>query len=125
MYKPYWFAWVVIFECHDILMLGKSSIKWKQRPDMTIAECLIWLISPKIFCPNGAQISLIYIFRYHNIGQVNDHQVQIIDGKLLIVYGNGEVCAKNKSDVYTTHVHLKCDKNAQVIFKIFGPNVIT
>ena len=25
------------FECHDILMLGKSPIKWKQRPDMTIA----------------------------------------------------------------------------------------
>ena len=25
------------FECHDILMLGKSSIKWRQRPDMTIA----------------------------------------------------------------------------------------
>ena len=25
------------FECHDILMLGKSPIKWRQRPDMTIA----------------------------------------------------------------------------------------
>ena len=41
-YKPYWLSWVVIFyeanfECHDILMLGKSSIKWRQRPDMTIA----------------------------------------------------------------------------------------
>ena len=24
------------FECHDILMLGKSPIKWSQRPDMTI-----------------------------------------------------------------------------------------
>ena len=24
------------FECHDILMLGKSLIKWRQRPDMTI-----------------------------------------------------------------------------------------
>ena len=23
------------FECHDILMLGKSPIKWWQRPDMT------------------------------------------------------------------------------------------
>ena len=41
-YKPYWYAWVVIFseahfECHDILMLGKSPTKWRQRPDMTIA----------------------------------------------------------------------------------------
>ena len=25
------------FACHDILMLGKSPIKWRQRPDMTIA----------------------------------------------------------------------------------------
>ena len=25
------------FECHDILMLGKSPIKWRQRLDMTIA----------------------------------------------------------------------------------------
>ena len=23
--------------CHDILSLGKSPIKWRQRPDMTIA----------------------------------------------------------------------------------------
>ena len=22
--------------CHDILILGKSPIKWRQRPDMTI-----------------------------------------------------------------------------------------
>ena len=25
------------FDCHDILILGKSPIKWRQRPDMTIA----------------------------------------------------------------------------------------
>ena len=25
------------FECHDILMLGKSPRKWQQRPDMTLA----------------------------------------------------------------------------------------
>ena len=25
------------FVCHDILMLGKSPIKWRQRSDMTIA----------------------------------------------------------------------------------------
>ena len=30
MYKAY-------FECHDILMLGKSPIKCRQRPSMTIA----------------------------------------------------------------------------------------
>ena len=24
-------------ECHDILMLGKSPIKWRQCPDMTVA----------------------------------------------------------------------------------------
>ena len=23
--------------CHDILILGKSPIKWRQRPDMTLA----------------------------------------------------------------------------------------
>ena len=32
-----WFSWVVIFEalvgCHDILILGKSPIIWRQRPD--------------------------------------------------------------------------------------------
>ena len=25
------------FKCHDILMLGKSPIKWRQHPDMNIA----------------------------------------------------------------------------------------
>ena len=40
-YKPYWFAWVGIFyeahfECRGIVMLGKSPIKRRQRPDMTI-----------------------------------------------------------------------------------------
>ena len=25
------------FECHVTLMLGKSPIKWRQRPDMTFA----------------------------------------------------------------------------------------
>ena len=42
-YKPYWLTWMVIVtkhisvERHDILMLGKSPIKWKQRLDKTIA----------------------------------------------------------------------------------------
>ena len=36
-YKPYWLNWVAHFECHDILILGKSPIKWRQRPDKTIA----------------------------------------------------------------------------------------
>ena len=38
---PFWFGWMVIFQalvgCHDILILGKSPIKWRQRPDMTVA----------------------------------------------------------------------------------------
>ena len=25
-----------IFECHDILILDRSPIKWRQRPDMTL-----------------------------------------------------------------------------------------
>ena len=36
-YKPYWLSRVVIFEFHGILMLGKSPIKWRQCPNMTIA----------------------------------------------------------------------------------------
>ena len=40
-YKPFWLCWMVIFEalvgCHDILILVKSLIKWRQRPDMTLA----------------------------------------------------------------------------------------
>ena len=36
----HWFSWVFIFEalfgCHDILILGKTPIKWRQRPDITI-----------------------------------------------------------------------------------------
>ena len=39
--KPFWLCWMVIFEalvgCHDILILVKSLIKWRQRPDMTLA----------------------------------------------------------------------------------------
>ena len=34
-------SWMVMSEalvgCHDILISGKSPIKWRQRPDMTIA----------------------------------------------------------------------------------------
>ena len=40
-YKHYWLGWLVTFEahfgCHDILNVGTSPIKWRQRPDMTIA----------------------------------------------------------------------------------------
>ena len=40
-YKPFWLCWMVIFKalvgCHDILILGKSPIKRRQRPDMTLA----------------------------------------------------------------------------------------
>ena len=39
-YKPFWFTWMDILKCllcHDILILGKSPIKWRQHPDMTIA----------------------------------------------------------------------------------------
>ena len=32
-----WLFYEAHFECYDILMLGKSPIKWRQRPDMTIA----------------------------------------------------------------------------------------
>ena len=32
MYAPMWAEF-----CYDILMLGKSPIKWRQRPDMNIA----------------------------------------------------------------------------------------
>ena len=35
------YSWVVIFEvhfgCHDVLILGESPIKWRQRPDMAIS----------------------------------------------------------------------------------------
>ena len=39
--KPYWltvgwFYLKALFGCHDILLLGTSPIKWRQRPDMTI-----------------------------------------------------------------------------------------
>ena len=34
-------SWMVIFQalvgCHDILIVGKSPTKWKQRPDKTVA----------------------------------------------------------------------------------------
>ena len=36
-----WLTWMVIVQaligCHDILILGKSPINWRQRPDMTLA----------------------------------------------------------------------------------------
>ena len=41
-YKPYWltvvggYLYEAHFECHDTPMLGKSPIKWRQHPDMTI-----------------------------------------------------------------------------------------
>ena len=37
-YELYWLTWVVIFMKRILsVMLGKSPIKWRQRPDMTIA----------------------------------------------------------------------------------------
>ena len=36
-YKLGGYIYEAHFECHDILMLGKSPIKWRQHPDMTIA----------------------------------------------------------------------------------------
>ena len=40
-YKPFRLCRMVIFEalvgCHDILILNKSPIKWRRRPDMTLA----------------------------------------------------------------------------------------
>ena len=40
-YMPFWLCWMVILKtlvgCNDILILGKSHIKWGQRPDMTFA----------------------------------------------------------------------------------------
>ena len=41
-YEQKLFTWVTVyleacFGCHDIPMLGKSSIKWRQCPNMTIA----------------------------------------------------------------------------------------
>ena len=34
-------SWIVIFQalvgCHDILILGKSPVKWRQHPNMTLA----------------------------------------------------------------------------------------
>ena len=43
-YEPFRPCWMVTFEalaeCHDILILGKSLIKWRQRPDMTlVVDC--------------------------------------------------------------------------------------
>ena len=35
-YKPAGYIYKAHFECHDILMLGKSPLKWRHRPDMTI-----------------------------------------------------------------------------------------
>ena len=36
-----WLSWVVIFQalagCHDNLILGKSPLKWRHRPDKTLA----------------------------------------------------------------------------------------
>ena len=32
-----WFNFQAHFVCNVILMLGRSTIKWRQRPDMTIA----------------------------------------------------------------------------------------
>ena len=37
----FWLSWMNTFQalvgCHDILILGKNPIKWRQRPDMTLA----------------------------------------------------------------------------------------
>ena len=42
---PFWFTWVLILGCQDILMLARSLIIWRQSPDMTIA--VDWDAKPK------------------------------------------------------------------------------
>ena len=41
IYYPYFKHILGSVGCHDILMLGRSPMKWRQRPDMTIAvDCV-------------------------------------------------------------------------------------
>ena len=59
-----WPTWMVILlalvESHDILILGKTSIQWRQRPDMTIA--LDWGVKHQfkqtslIFCKHNLSL---------------------------------------------------------------------
>ena len=52
---------MIIFEvllgCHDILILGKSPIKWGQRPDMTIA--VDWDAKSQVETKTNAELNKI------------------------------------------------------------------
>ena len=50
-----------MFGCHDILLLGKSLIKWRQHPDMTIT--VDWGVKHQF---KQANQSLSYISELHS-----------------------------------------------------------
>ena len=50
----------ILPECHDILMLGKSPIKWGQRPDMTIV--VDWDIKHQFKQTKYFQMSSVYVY---------------------------------------------------------------
>ena len=56
------------FECHDILLLGKGPIKWRLRPDMTIA--VDWDVKHQLKQTNKTLISDFILdvkVRFHGI----------------------------------------------------------
>ena len=54
------------FECQDILMLGKSRIKWRQCPNMTIA--VDWDIKHQFKeTSSAACLSLWVIYLYNDV----------------------------------------------------------
>ena len=86
--KPYWLNLVVIFiaffVCHDVLILGKSSIEWRHRPEMIIVvDCdakpqLKQTI--KLFSHNQSSAFLKYLDRFALLHKLHVNQ----SGEMLV-----------------------------------------
>ena len=69
---------MVIFKafvvCHDILNLGKSPIKWRQRPDMTLA--VDWDVKHQFKQTNKIYFSIYFSALVINDGDDNDESLE-------------------------------------------------
>ena len=59
-----WLYFEALVGCHDILILGKSPIKWRQRPDMTLA--VDWDVKHQLKKTNLNEHYFLFLLQYNS-----------------------------------------------------------
>ena len=73
-----WLSWMVIFQalvrCHGIPILGKSPIKWRQRPDMTLA--VVWDVKNQFKRTNKNPLETVKQSKGDSMGHIAQFRVK-------------------------------------------------